>query len=103
MPFWGSSLAASPYLTCGNVLIILYIVLDKCVIKRNVCRQWFEKNNAAEIMKCFTIAAWFEALSWVLLSGSSFVFMGGDLYHANLLSNTAWEINRLKAKYKAGK
>lgn len=103
MPFWDFSLAASPYLTCGNVLIILSSELEKCVIKRDVCRCCFEKNNAAEMMKCFTAAASFEALCWVLLSGYSFVLVAGDLYRANLLPNTAWEINRLKAKCKVGK
>lgn len=78
-------------------------MLDNCVIKRDVCRCCFERNNAAEMMKCFTTAASFEALSWVLLSGYSFVLVGRDLYRANLLPNKAWEINRLKAKCKVGK
>lgn len=103
MPFWDFCLAASPYLTCGNVLIILYTVLDKCVIKRAVCMHCFEKNNAVGSMKCFTTAESFEALSWVFLSRCSFVLVGGNLYPANSLPNTAWEINRLKAKYKVGK
>lgn len=103
MPFWDFSLAAAPYLTCANVLIILYTVLDKCVIKRDVCMHCLEKNNAAEFMKCFITAASFEALSWVLLSEYSFVLVGGHLYPANSLLNTAWKINRLKAKYKVGK
>lgn len=63
----------------------------------------FEKNNAVGSMKCFTTAESFEALSWVFLSRCSFVLVGGNLYPANSLPNTAWEINRLKAKYKVGK
>lgn len=54
-------------------------------------------------MKSFTITILCEVLSWMLLFGYSSVFMEGDLYDVNLLPNTAWERNRLKAKYKVGK